>query len=86
MLSELVELFFLVENSLRKKELPNMQVGRCSLATRRKKRHSKGSAVVQHATQKESGSAQGCVFQGRAREDGEISAKEGDSKMGQPGG
>ena len=42
-----------------------------------KKCHSKGSAVVEQVTQGETGSAQGFVCQGTAREDREVSVKEG---------
>ena len=63
-----------------------MQLGRSRLDTRRKKYYSMGSAVVEKVTQRESGSVQGFVFQGTAREDREISVNEGrcsgESKVG----
>ena len=80
-----MELFLIVEKNIRKKWCHKVQLGRLRLDTRRKTCHSKGSVMVQCTTQKESGSAQGFWFQGRAREESEISVKEercsGESKV-----
>ena len=54
-----------------------MQVRRPRLNERKEKYYSKETAVVKFITQRESGSAQGFLLQGRAREDGKISVKEG---------
>ena len=49
-----------------RKKYDKVQLGRWRLAIRRKKCHSKGTAVVQEVTQRECASAHGFVFQGKA--------------------
>lgn len=68
----MVELFFRVGNIWGKAECPKVQLGRWRLDTRRKKCHSEGSTLGQQVTLRESGSAQGFVFQGTARCKGKV--------------
>ena len=54
----MVELSLVVQKSRRKRKIYHkVQLGRWRLAIRRKKCHSKGTAVVQEVTQRECGSA-----------------------------
>ena len=68
----MVELSLVVGKSKReRKKYDKVQLGRWRLAIRRKKCHSKGTAVVQEVTQRECGSAHGFVFEGTASEGGD---------------
>ena len=73
----MVELSFVVGKSKRegKKKNHKVQLGRWRLAIRRKKCHSKGTAVVQEVTQRECASAHGFVFEGTASEGGDTPVK-----------